>query len=1513
MPSSAYPGSGPADHSSLSCFTVTRTPVYRASAVRRDDLHSSLALIDRGCNGGIGNGKPLGLTDRYVHLTGLQAHTVRDLRIGSMGWFCESHLGPTIIVGHEFATMTDARTIMSPVQMESYGWTINDKAPSITGVTPYIESPDGYRFPLEIIDGLPYLRIRTPTDAEFSTLPHVYLTADVPWDPTIVDAAVPPSWYSDQPKNPVTLYPPFDALGNLSSDTHTDGDPSSPTTIPTTRSELLAFAATLDDPTLRRCHVRTRSQRRATGRSVSSPRGEKDCPTDKNRRRSKQKRDDTPIVSTVTSDEEPDDTPELLTVSDHDYSSESSASSDSESDASTDGGPPPLAQRSRLSSSSSESSDDQSDDTSTRKTKVQRKKRRAKVTIPADGSDNGEKLPSYNNRAKKATGIAYPPKYRKMRVTRKKDLKRLKQFFPNCNEETIRHTLGSTTQYGSRGAVEGTTLRQQIKAPNPVLNIPRRNEDVATDTMYSAGGIPAIDDGSTACQFFIGRTSMFRSVYPLGKSDKHFVSAFMDEVRKRGAMNRIISDNAKSEISNQLKNVLRMLMIDDHQSEPHQQRQNFAERGWNDTKSLTDKILNISGAPADCWLLAAQYVCYLMNHTAYKSIGWRTPMEWLLGYTPDISVLLQFRFYEPVYYSNHGATFPGDSSECIGRFVGVSENVGHPMTYKILTAQGKIISRAVVRTATKDGPYRNLRAERAVEDDEEDDPEVAQRSEAFRKSFERDLTDGFTPLPEDTIHVRSRYWDRVNKDPDVEPTEDNLPTLGIEALVGRTFVSKPDMDGNQHWAKITDVEPTGELTADGKDVIVRFKCKYGEHMFEEIMSYNKMLDWVERDKLKDDCHKVEAILGHRKAKLPHTKGNWELHIRWEGGAKTWEGLSWMYDQDPISVAFYAQKNDLLNTPGFRRCRRDAKNLKKFGRLVNQQKLRNRRLRPMYKYGYQVPRDHDEAVFIDEKNGNTKWQDSEKLEIKQIDDYDTHEDLGLGTPIPEGYTNIPCHMVYDVKHDGRHKARFVAGGHKTSTPIDATYSGVVSLQGIRLVTFLAELNDLELWGTDIGNAYLESYTSEKICFIAGKEFGERAGHTMKMVKAQYGLKSSGKCWHDRLFEVLYDMGFRPSKAEADIWMRDAGDHYEYLACYVDDLLIASKNPQAIIDALEGEPNKFVLKGTGPVSFHLGCDFGRDPDGTMWYGPTTYIDRLKDQYQTLFGENPSTRYTAPIEKDSHPELDTSPLLDEDMTAKYQSIIGALQWVVTLGRFDIAVAVMTLSSFRAAPREGHLACLKRVVGYLIKFRSGRIRVRTGEPDFSDLPSVNYDWSHTVYGEVHEELPRDAPKPLGKSVSLATHVDANLYHDWATGRSVTGILHFINQMPLEWFAKKQPTVETATYGSEFVAAKMATQQALGLRTILRYLGVSINGSTKMFGDNGSVVTSGSLPHSPLKKRHLALAYHYTREAIASEAIEFHHIPGHVNPADILSKHWGHSSVWPTLKPILFWMGDTATLLSSD
>ena len=163
-------------------------------------------------------------------------------------------------------------------------------------------------------------------------------------------------------------------------------------------------------------------------------------------------------------------------------------------------------------------------------------------------------------------------------------------------------------------------------------------------------------------------------------------------------------------------------------------------------------------------------------------------------------------------------------------------------------------------------------------------------------------------------------------------------------------------------------------------------------------------------------------------------------------------------------------------------------------------------------------------------------------MSQLHEYKTFKELGKGGNPPNGYHKICVHLVFDVKHDGCHKSRLVANGHLTEVPLDSVYSGVISLCGIQLLVFLAELNDLDLWTTDIGNAYLEAETQEKVYIIAGPEFGELEGHTLIIFKALYGLRTSGLQWHEHFANCLRDMGFIPCKAEPDIWMQQNGKIY-----------------------------------------------------------------------------------------------------------------------------------------------------------------------------------------------------------------------------------------------------------------------------------------------------------------------------------------------------------------------------------
>ena len=198
--------------------------------------------------------------------------------------------------------------------------------------------------------------------------------------------------------------------------------------------------------------------------------------------------------------------------------------------------------------------------------------------------------------------------------------------------------------------------------------------------------------------------------------------------------------------------------------------------------------------------------------------------------------------------------------------------------------------------------------------------------------------------------------------------------------------------------------------------------------------------------------------------------------------------------------------------------------------------------------------------------------------------------------------------------------------------------------MKLVRFLGKLNNLELWGADIGNAYLEAPTEEKLYIVAGPEFEDWEGYILTFSKTLYGLKCSGKRWAETLHDILKDMNFIPSRADQCIWLKKNNKvHlYDYVAVYVDDLCIAAQHPKEAINILKSKYN-LKVKGDGPITYHLGADYFQDLDVTLISQPKKYIEELKQTYVRHFDTEPSKGLKTPLERNDHPELDTSEILE------------------------------------------------------------------------------------------------------------------------------------------------------------------------------------------------------------------------------------------------------------------------------
>ena len=1091
------------------------------------------------------------------------------------------------------------------------------------------------------------------------------------------------------------------------------------------------------------------------------------------------------------------------------------------------------------------------------------------------------------------------------------DWNALRPFFAWTSPSSINDNFNVTTRHGTAPHTQDY-IKKHFKSRNPVFNIPRCSEAVATDTIFS--DTPAVDDGSTMAQFFCGRDTLVCDAYGI-KSTKQFINTLSDNIRKWGAMDILISDGGKYEISQQVTDLLRSLFIQDYQSEPYHQHQNKAENHFELAKRYTNTVMNTSACPAFCWLLCLQYICVILNHLGSPTLQGICPIQALQGTTPDVSFMLHFSFYEPVYYridsSEPDLNFPSSSNEKKGYWVGFADNQGDSLTWRILTEDThKIIIRSGVRSALRTTTNQRLAS-----------PSGEGTTLPFPIPYPQQSTNS---LPLDPLDASTPNFEQFVKSQSGEDEDNPIPMANIDIpnLLGRSFLLPPEDNGERHMAKIIDIDDHGQPLED-----IKFKLKINKDQAEEIMSYNQLMDYIQEgtdaEEDPDSLFKFRDIVAHQgplESTDPNHKGSkYNVMVEWESGEVTYEPLTLISKDDPITCAVYAKKHDLLDTTGWKHLKRYAKTSKRLIRAVKQSRIRQVRASARYQHVFQVPKDYNDAIRLDKENSNTHWQDAMDLELTQIHEYKVFKDTGKAqfhngkAVTPDGFQKIRVHFVYAVKHDGRFKARLVADGHLTKEPVESIYSGVVSLRSLRMVVFLSQLNDLEIWGADVGNAYLEAYTDEKLCIIAGPEFKELQGHLLIMIKALYGTRSGGARWHDRLFDILQELKFKPSKADHDVWMRPepGGTCYEYIAVYVDDLAIAAKDPQASCNELKKKYN-LKLKGVGPLEYHLGCTYKKDPDGTLAADPRRYVKKILESYERMFKEKPR-KSRPPLEGGDHPELDTFEFCDDHQTKQFQTLIGQLQWLISLGRFDIAVHVMSLSRFRAQPRKGHLDRAKRIVGYLLFLPDGAIRFRTGEPDFSSLKDQEYDWTKSVYSGACEQIPHDIPKPLGKHVQTTHYVDANLHHDLATGKAVTAVLHFLNQTPIDAYTKRQSTAETATYGSEFVAARTAVDQIIDIRTTLRYLGVPIRDKSYMFGDNRSVVTSSTIPNSTISKRHHLASYHRVREAIAAKYISFHWKDGKSNPADILSKHWEFATVWPKLKPILFWRGETATQLKGS
>ena len=375
-----------------------------------------------------------------------------------------------------------------------------------------------------------------------------------------------------------------------------------------------------------------------------------------------------------------------------------------------------------------------------------------------------------------------------------------------------------------------------------------------------------------------------------------------------------------------------------------------------------------------------------------------------------------------------------------------------------------------------------------------------------------------------------------------------------------------------------------------------------------------------------------------------------------------------------------------------RTRRAQSNLERNGK-VQQGKSK-------VKFGIKVPRNIKEALLFDKESRNNKWMDAVAKEMKVLKDLKCFK---FHPPYKRfhksnGWQYAPLHMIFDIKQqDMRYKARLVAGGNVVDSSEYIKTSTTVHDVSVRLLMLIAARNNLGLMAGDIGNAFPTAPNMEKVWTVAGPEFGDQVGSIVEITRALYGLSTASRAFHEFLADCLRRMGFIPSRADPDLWLKKSDEYegYDYIDTHVDDLLIAAKDPSKHMASLEQEFHIRNIEDS--PSYYRGSNISL-VNGKWHVSTKKYVSEVLRSYQAAHGD--IKKENIPMSVDARPELDDSPFLDKDKHKLFQQIIGTCQWLIVCGRIDISYAVTSLSRFSVAKRELHLQLEQSIYGYLNKY---------------------------------------------------------------------------------------------------------------------------------------------------------------------------------------------------------------------
>ncbi|OQR85565.1 RNA-dependent DNA polymerase [Achlya hypogyna] len=480
----------------------------------------------------------------------------------------------------------------------------------------------------------------------------------------------------------------------------------------------------------------------------------------------------------------------------------------------------------------------------------------------------------------------------------------------------------------------------------------------------------------------------------------------------------------------------------------------------------------------------------------------------------------------------------------------------------------------------------------------------------------------------------------------------------------------------------------------------------------------------------------------------------------------------------------------------------------------------------------------------------EWQTAMQSEIDNLIQNGTWELVAKPTD-----TNIVGHKwVYKVKFDSngeveRFKARLVAQGFSQRYGVDftETFSPVIRQPSVRILLVIATHLDVPVLHLDVPQAYVKADLDTTVYMsLPALIPGDPATQALLLRKSLYGLKQSGRMWHEDINATLIALGYNKSQPDPCLFYKWTSGGLTMIGLYVDDIIALTQDKLYLQSTIKALEDKYQVKTLGHVSRCLGINVHRSTSG-MFLEQTALVDELLTKHKMADCHPQST----PIAVEHHLFEDGGP---SDVTSsEMREIVGSLLWLASCTRPDIAFATNLMARFLNSPNEHHGRQIRRMLRYLKATRTYGLQLAP-----------------------HRD----------RGITMDIYSDADWAGDRATRRSTSGCLIEICGAPIHWYAKQQASVALSTMEAEYVAASVATQEAIWLSQLMQELRLTDAGDpVNLWCDNQSALKSMSNQATTNRSKHIDIRYHFVREAIQAGSIVASYCQSDEMPADGLTK----------------------------